>query len=726
MSLVKWIRKNNRKIMVFVVIFCMIAFVVGYTGLQIISSVFDSSKKVVATYGDGEKLRVAELRKAVLNELVVLREFQCDQYLASQGINGVLLVRLLFPDSPISSEIPAMMKQAVQGGQLQISLGELEDYFSRQTERPEYLWVLLRAEAYRSGNIISAEQAKEVLRTFVPNNIILTEEKVNQVAHAFADLLSILQYATNIMNNQAVTLSQVKAFVGRNKERLDVEFIQIPADPFVSEDMAVSDADMNRQFEAFKAYLPNDPIEGNPFGFGYRLPKRVRIEYMIVQTDDVKAQIKQPTDDALESYYSRNIQQFQKQVPLDPNNPESETTSVRRSFPEVEPDIRRMIENEKINDLANLIFNEIKNITELGFESITFDEATVDQLQMAAGDFETAAKEILKQYKVPLMTGKTDWLSTGDFQQDQTLRSLNLLVQQRNRIPLSELVFAASPEAKQVSRRIGLPTIRLWQNIGPVKGGYYDADNDKYYPMMALVRVIGIEDEAVPENIDVRYNTRGVALFEEPDAENVFSVRENVKKDLLLQQAMDIVKKRAEEFQGMVKDKGWDEAIKSYNAAYAKTAEDQEESDPLIQLDSAKQQMRASQTEIAFVKKYIQDNPARAAFMQQRLNTNMLNNQLYELLEDGSQSTGVIREIIAFEPEGAYYVIKEVVRQPATTADYLESKASVAIQAGMEDSAVSALIHFAPDNILKRMNYQPKIDQEEQSPDETENEDKTE
>lgn len=57
MSLVKWIRKNNRKIMVFVVIFCMVAFVVGSYGLKIITSMFDPSNQTIATYDDGKTIK---------------------------------------------------------------------------------------------------------------------------------------------------------------------------------------------------------------------------------------------------------------------------------------------------------------------------------------------------------------------------------------------------------------------------------------------------------------------------------------------------------------------------------------------------------------------------------------------------------------------------------------------------------------------------------------------
>ncbi|MBC8378884.1 MAG: hypothetical protein H8E62_06905 [Planctomycetes bacterium] len=734
MSLVKWIRKNNRKIMVFVVIFCMIAFVVGYTGLQIISSVFDPGRQAVAHYNDGQKMRINDLR-AAQNELSILRMIRSDQLTASQGLSGALLSRLIFPESPLANEIPSQLKQAVQQGQLQLSLEELDAYFNQQPERPENLWILLKAEAYKAGTIVSTEQAKETLRDIVPQMMgidaaqlvqqIIRQNNLteDQIARTFADLLSVLEYANTVVNNEAVTLNQVKAFVGRSKERLDVEFVKVPAKLFVDENAAVSDADIQKQFENFKASMPNDPTPENPFGFGYRLPKRVQVEYMVIKTDDIKSQIASPTSEAMEDYYSRNVQQFQQQVPVNPNNPDSEKTTVIRPYVEVERSIRQAIEKEKADNLASLIFNEIKNITELGFEKISFDEATVDQLQTAAGDYQAAGQEILKNFQVPVTVGKTGWLSIEDFQQEKILKTLQVQAQQRNPIKLIDLAFIASSDAKQTRRRIGLPTVRLWQNIGPVEG--YGQEEQKYHPLVALIRVIGVENATVPESVDVSYDTKGVALFEDPDVQNSFSLKENIKEDLLLVKAMESAKARTEELKSLIESKGWDEAVESYNAKYAKDSDNEESGDQTIRLEKAEQQLRASGTEIAFAKKYIQENPAMAALLQQGLVTDMLNGRFYKLLEDGSDSTGSIYQVLAFEPEATCYVVKEVIRQPATITDYLENKASTAFQLNMQDTPASTMIHFAPDNILKRMNYQLKKD-EVQTPDETKTEETVE
>jgi len=717
MNLVKWIRKNRRQVMTFVVIFCMISFVIGYTGLKIISNIFDPNRKAVAHY-DGGKVTRIDLNNAN-GQLSVLRMLRSEQLLASQGINGPLLAYLLFPDSPFSSGIAEQLKQAAKQGQIQINMDDLESFFNQRQGSPEELWILLKAEAYRTGYVFSDAKAKEILRMIVPqmmqidagqlisqimNKSNLTEDAIFRI---FADLLTIVNYANSVMDNEAVTLNQIKAFLGRSQERLDAQYVKIDAEPLVDKAAEISDADIQKQFEAYRQLAPNNPTEDNPFGFGYKLPKRIQVEYMILLTDDIKAQIEEPTSEAMEDFYSQNIERFQTQVPSDPNNPDSEKITQTKTYAEVEPQIRYVIKNDKLTKLSGMIFNEIKDITETGFEDIAFEEATAEQLQMAAGDYPTAAKKISEQYNLPVITGKTGWLSPEGFRQDKILMGLNLQ-QQNSRIPLSDLTFTTNADPKQQVKRIGLPTIRIWQNIGPVKGGYYAEKENKYYPIMAIVRVIGICNTEVPENIDVEYDTTVATISKDTAPEKtVFSLKEKVKDDLLLQKAVETTKARGEELAALVQEKDWDQAITDYNTKYAK-AEGEEENPQKIKLDNVKQQIRISQADIIKAKRFIQDNPVAAGYMQERLTTNMLNNTLYGLLQEGSASTGVLHKVVLLEPAAACYVVKEVIRKPATINDYLENKANTAMQLNMQSTAELTLVHFNPQNIFKRMDYQYK------------------
>ena len=743
MHIVKWTRKNMQKIMVFVIIFSMISFVIGSVGLEWVVGLFGGGDQLIGTYHNEQKIKSPDFIRAQ-NELAVLRMLMADRFLMAQsggGLSGPLLMYLLFPESPFSGQIAAQMKQAVQQGQLPISLDELNDFFQQQPERPEILWLLLKEEAQKAGCIISNDEAAQTLRYLVPqitNNQIDAAELVNEiitrsnvseehVLEMFSDMMSILAYADNVMNCQAVTINQIKASLGRSKESIDVEYVKIEAEPLIDKNADISDAQIQEQFDAYKATFPNIPTDDNPYGFGYKLPKRVQLEYMVVLIDDITKRVERPSHEAMEEYYSNNLTNFQTMEPSDPDDPESEKVTKTRSFAEVAPEIRQTLEAAKAQTEANILFNEIKDKTESGFENLNFDDASVAELQKAAGDFVSVSNELSEKYNIPIVSGKTGWLDAATLGQDKILANMGFRRGQ-NFLRLSDLAFAAAEE-KQQSQRIGIPSVRVWENLGPLNGGYYSPDESRYYRLMALVRVIGIKEAAAPDNINIEFDTHGIVINEKTAEEDTsFSVIEKVKDDIRLLKAMDAAQSRANEFIALTKDGNWSEAVKDYNEKYAKDTDDDTETidNQEIEMRGFKRRLRASHAEIEMTKKIMRENPASAPYFQQRIFNNLLTNRFYTLLPEDAETTGVIQDALKFEPERAYYVVKEVVRQPATIADYLENKAQTALQLNAVESAGLALIHFSPKNILVRLDYQPKwqqepsVDQEEATPAENE------
>ena len=726
MHLVKWTRKNMQKIMVFVIIFCMVSFVIGSVGLKLVVGIFGGNSQLIATYADGQKIKSPNFIQAQ-NELGVLRMLMADQLLMAQSSNGPagpLLVHLLFPESQFSAQIASQMKQAVQQGQLPISMDELDDFFGQRTERPEILWLLLKDEAHQAGCAVSDETAAQTLRYVVPqmtgNQLdaaalvgrIISQNNVTegQVLRILSDLMSVMAYADKVMDNQAVTIDQIKATLGRSKERIDADFVKIDAKPLIDENTDIMDAQIQQQFDTYKTAVGGNSTDDNPFGFGYKLPKRVQLEYMIVLMDDVSKQIEKPTTEAVEEYYSSNIARFQTTEPSDPNDPESEKIVKTRSFVEVEADIHRALEAEKSLTQANILFNEIKDKTESGFETLNFDEASVDELQKAAGDFVIIGSELAKKYNIPIVSGKTGWLDATAFGQDKILANMGVRRGQTV-LRLNDLAFAAS-ENKPQRQRIGIPSVRVWQNIGPLSGGYYSEEDSKFYRLMALVRVVGIKEAAAADDINTTFDTKGIVLGEQAtEDDTTFSLAEQVKDDLRLLAAMDAAKVRADELARMIGEQGWDDAVVAYNEKYAAT-DPNESDDQHIELGSVTQQLRISQEQLAIAKRMMLQNPASAQYLRGQLTSGMLTNRLYALLGKDAETTGEIQTVLAFEAERSCFVVKEVVRQPATTADYLDNKTQTALQLNATKSAGLALIHFGPDNILERMGYQPEREKE--------------
>ena len=281
----------------------------------------------------------------------------------------------------------------------------------------------------------------------------------------------------------------------------------------------------------------------------------------------------------------------------------------------------------------------------------------------------------------------------------------------QNLLRLSDMAFAAA-EDKPQRQRIGIPSVRVWENLGPLSGGYYSQEDNKPYRLMALVRVVGIKEAAAADDVNTTFDTKGIVLGEQTtEDDTTFSLAEQVKDDIRLLAAMDTAKVRADELAASVSGQDWDDAVVAYNEKYA-TTDPNESDDQRIELGSVTQQLRISREQLAMAKRMMLQNPASAQYLQGQLTAGMLTNRLYALLPEDAETTGEIQTVLAFEAERGCFVVKEVVRQPATTADYLDNKAQTALQLNAAESAGLALIHFGPENILERLGYQLQRQQE--------------
>lgn len=722
MHFAKWIRKNSKKIMVFVVIFSMVSFVIGYTGLQIFFSFFGGQNPVIGTFADGQKIRARDHYLPAQSELQLLRMLAADRVLmaqGNQGLAGPLMAHLLFPDSEAAVDLAAQLKQAAQQGQLPVSLGAIEAFFNERTQ-PEITWILLKEEARKAGGVVSDATAQKLLGQVLPQlgqgtdaSKVLAEIMTRthateaQIVRAFADLLGVMFYTAGILDGQAVTTGQIQNAVARTQEKFDAEAVRIPAEWFINSTAEVTPEELTAQFETYKAHPAGQFSDDNPFGFGYKLPKRVRLEFMAVMVDDIKAQIESPTAEQMEEYYSRNLDRFKYEEPVDAAKPDGEKVSKTRSFAESLPQIRRILEEERITRLGNQFFNDAKSAIEKGFGQISVDTADFAQLQAAAGDYDQTAASLSGRYKFSAITGKTGLLGAADFAQDDILRGLRL-PHGNTAIALADAALNVRLDANDTQRRIGVPNLRPWENIGPMSGGYFDQEKGQFVRLMAMVRVIGVEAPTVPTSIDLTYDKRGMTLRPltlTEQAAATFSLANKVAEDVRLIKGMETANTQAAALAALVKEKGWDNGIAAFNETLKAAS-----NAAVAAIEPLKQQSRLQDAEMAMFRRALTSNPASAAYILNRLKSNALNTRLYALLPDGQAATGPIIEVVSAPTMQAAYVVKSVTLSPATEKDYLDSKVMTAFRLAQMASMEPALTQLSPANLFARMNYHPKQD----------------
>ena len=746
MHFVKWIRKNERKIMAWVVILIMISFVGGYGLQQFLMYLGQGgSKRVIATYDDGRKIRAIAFQQAQ-NELEILHSTNGPSLMADRmlsvlsQVNGdlspELLQLILFPDTRTSGELRLQLIQMSERGQLPLKLDQINQFFAPHRYQPEILWILLKTEAAEAGCVVTQGEAANFLRQVIAgmtqnkldanqlvSQISLRTKKTDeQIIGTFASLMSVMNYADLVLGNYSVTSEEIRASVARNMERLKAEVLQISADSFIDQQAEPDSQQLERQFQQFKASVPGLFTQDNRYAFGYKIPKTLQVEYFLVNVNDIKKKIPTPTSEDLENYYSRHLSDYQKSEPIDPNNPDAGSRNVNLPFAQVITRIRQDIERQKTEDQASAILNEARQMTETGFDTVEMDTATVDQLQQAAGDYVTTANELSRKYGVSIYTGKTGWLRPSDVRGDPFLQRVYIPTATGSSVPLMDLLYAIPQDGKPSSQP-GLPSVRIWENISPLSGGLMNADNT-YVPLRAMVRVTGIREPLVPESVDYTFENNGVSLTP-PIEKKIFSVKEQVVRDIKTVQAMDEARKQADELAALVKKDGWDKGLKQFDKTYYPDADPNNPLTAGPRLRTLPAQPVASQTQIDSMLQRLTNSSAMVGMTLNRYLNALLVREMYETMDPDQQTTGETATVLPFPQGREICVIKELTKEPATLKDYQDNKNRVALQLAKLSKIDLGLIFFNPENIVKRMHFeyteptqQPKIADDEKQDEE--------
>jgi hypothetical protein len=222
--------------------------------------------------------------------------------------------------------------------------------------------------------------------------------------------------------------------------------------------------------------------------------------------------------------------------------------------------------------------------------------------------------------------------------------------------------------------------------------------------MIAIVRVVAVHTPIEPENIDTAFSRKS-PVIEKPDPAltNMFNVKDEVIKDVKALKAMQIAKTAADELGALIKEKGWDDAIKAFNEAK------KDEENPVVgtvRLSTQRNKARTSLLDKKIIEISTAGNPLAGMYKRFVLDDAMLTEKLVSFLPNGKTEAEDIRKIFGFEPQKSYYIVKSIQKQAVTEDDYYKNKNSLALMLDINRSMSQAFVHLMPENMLKRMNFE--------------------
>jgi hypothetical protein len=722
MSLVRWFRKNNTKLMAVVVIILMVAFIGGSSLTYLLQSKGDR-KAVFATIANGTKITQSDFIQAG-NELEILKNLGADNILKMLSysllqvpdMHAVILSEVLFSEQKGQSAIIGALSKQVVENMYRVNEKQISDLYNRTTTNNIY-WLCLCNEAQEAGIKISNEQAGKVLGETIPrifNNATYAQYmssmvknqglSESQILVIFAKLLAVLQYSHLVCTNQDITLSQLK-HITASQEGLDIEFVRFDSSIFAKSQAEPDEQAINAHFNKYKSYFLGQVSADNPYGFGYKLPERVRFEYMAIRLKDVAKIIKAPSQDEMEEYYNKyKSSTFSEQVRSDPNDPNSTMKTRVKPYSSVAQIISRELLARSINTRAQSIIQEAMAITNAkwkDYNDTVLSGFSAEKLATMAYDYKAAADQIGKKYNIKIYTDKTGLISALDIQKDNYLSQLNIAgSDQTSSIALMDIAFAVEQLGSSNIEIYNIQKPRLYQDIGPlVDDSAKHQESDEQ--IMAVMRVIETSKATEAQDVSYKYSTTAI-VFEPNQAlteKQVYSVKNKIVEDLKKLQAMESTKTKAEEFIEQANASDWQSTIKKYNALY-KTADVNEP----FKLETKSNMRKISLEAMDILTEQYMGNP-RAMYLNNDIQASkILIEKLFSLMPADANSTK-IDSPIEFKPQQSYYCIKNMNINRRWKEDFESMKAAELYRQEISRSQSLAFVHLNPANILKRMNY---------------------
>ncbi|MGA2172570.1 MAG: hypothetical protein ABSG82_06095 [Sedimentisphaerales bacterium] len=732
MNLMAVFRKYNKKIMAVVVIALMIVFTIEPL-MNYLSGRQSRGDNVVAYYDDNKKITSKELAQAQ-QQLEVLRSLGMSVFLRPQDprlvpmqdLQNVLLGELLFEERATAAETIGRVKQIIGRSDYEISDKQINDIYAKQYPANMY-WLLLVREAHMAGVQVPVESAKEQLQAVIPRLMRgVTYEQVisaivkrsgvseEETIETFADLMSVIEYSKMMSSIQNRTTPQNLYEASWQEEAADAEYVVFDSNTFAGQARQPSEEKIVEQFEKYKGVFAGDVSEDNPYGFGYKLPERVQLEYIAVRLSDIAATVPRPTQQETEEYYQQraSMPPFTTMVPSDPNDPNSPMKAQTRSYVEVAALISKGLYQQRVDSKAEQILLDAKSVTEANMSGLDDEKTKItgEQIKKLAIDYEKTAAELSEKYKLKVYAGKTGLLSASDIQSDAQLGILYLGGGGVTNVGLVRVLFAVDQLKTSELGPLDVKPPRLYENIGPLKDAMESIRGYSGKSMM-LVRIVAAEKAAEPKSVDEKLDRRAVRFEQTPASrDDMKSIRESVVHDLRRLAAMDKTSEKANQFVQMAAKDGWDAAVDKFNELYGS---DGRKTDTNAILDDERTFAIKTQTGVRRIPevglatleiRHRGDPMAREVLAGARAE-GMLVDKLRAVLPDDANTLASPGAVVEFKPAMSYFCLKSLTVHQFYRDWFDKVKARTIFSGGFADSQALVAVHYNPENILKRMNF---------------------
>ncbi len=169
------------------------------------------------------------------------------------------------------------------------SAADIEMIANRMNATPGYIRQTLR-------RWLIVQQYKELV---AGQSHLSGQDRARLMRGAITNPQSFRFYEAMAYGTPRLSKPLVEHFLQDQGAQVSGEVVVIRAERFLAETPTPTEAEVQALYERFKDALPG---RGEPYGFGYRVPDRVKIEYLSIPMDEARLRVKVSEADALGHY----------------------------------------------------------------------------------------------------------------------------------------------------------------------------------------------------------------------------------------------------------------------------------------------------------------------------------------------------------------------------------------------------------------------------------------
>jgi hypothetical protein len=232
------------------------------------------------------------------------------------------------------------------------------------------MFMLLALEARNQGVRTSPDEVKTFLRNSVSLPPDISADAEESLIRSVSTLFSVQRMYQRAASSVKVSQPLVDLELATRLKEVDIDFVEFTAGEFLAGLAAPTPEQLQTQFKQYADTLApldtNTPTaESNPYGLGYKLPNRIKLQYIGFTRDALARAVTASKSEydwevAARKYFMENPNEFRRSAEAVANpNAKLEDVIGPRPFAEVKNDILAKLQQQEQTRLAERIRNRL-------------------------------------------------------------------------------------------------------------------------------------------------------------------------------------------------------------------------------------------------------------------------------------------------------------------------------------------------------------------------------